>query len=334
MTPAAMDAIAADLVRALRGARSQSEFSRRLGYRSNITQRWESGRCWPTASVLLSACQNSRPALARCFERFFLRKPEWFDARDPFSTDSIAAFLRDLQGKTPLVQLAQRSGHNRYSVGRWLRGDAQPKLPEFLGLIEAASRRLLDFIATLVDPSRMATISDRWQKLERARAAAYDRPWSHAVLRALELDGYKSCKGSGERWIADHLGIEVGEVEQALELLASTGQVSKTSGKWRLDQLISVDTSRDPRRSLDLKGAWANVAVERLRAGAPGNYGYSLFSVSRADLRRMRDVHLEYVRAMQSLVAGSSPGQCVGLYCAQLLDLSAVENALESPRSQ
>jgi len=31
--------------------------------------------------------------------------------------------------------------------------------------------------------------------------------------------------------------------------------------------------------------------------------------------------------AMQSLIAASSPGQCVGLYCAQLLDLSAVDNA-------
>lgn len=329
-----MDAVAADLVRALRGARSQSEFSRRLGYRSNIAHRWESGRCWPTAADFLRACQQSRPALARCFERFFQRKPEWFDARDPFSVQNIAAFLRDLQGKAPLVELARRSGHNRYSVGRWLRGDAQPKLPEFLGLIEAASRRLLDFIATLTDPSRMATISDRWQKLERARAVAYERPWSHAVLRALELDGYKSCKGRGERWIADRLGIEDAEVEQALELLAATGQVVKTSGKWRLDQPLSVDTSRDARRSRELKGAWASVAVARLRAGAPGNYGFSLFSVSRADLRRMRDVHLEYVRAMQSLIAGSAPGQCVGLYCAQMLDLSRVDNALESPPSE
>jgi hypothetical protein len=36
----------------------------------------------------------------------------------------------------------------------------------------------------------------------------------------------------------------------------------------------------------------------------------------------------EYVRAMQSLIAASSPGQCVGLYGAQPLDLSAVENVL------
>jgi hypothetical protein len=34
------------------------------------------------------------------------------------------------------------------------------------------------------------------------------------------------------------------------------------------------------------------------------------------------------VRAMQSVIAASAPGQCVGLYCAQLMDLSALDNAL------
>lgn len=38
------DQLAAELVRALRGKTSQAQLSRRLGYRSNIVQRWESGR--------------------------------------------------------------------------------------------------------------------------------------------------------------------------------------------------------------------------------------------------------------------------------------------------
>jgi hypothetical protein len=91
----------------------------------------------------------------------------------------------------------------------------------------------------------MATVSTSWQRLERARTAAYDRPWSHAVLRALELDGYRRCAGSGEGWIAAQLGVEFAEVEQALQLLASTGQIVKVGGKWRLDQQLSVDTSQD-----------------------------------------------------------------------------------------
>jgi hypothetical protein len=51
-------------------------------------------------------------------------------------------------------------------------------------------------------------------------------------------------------------------------------------------------------------------ALGRLRAGAPGNFGHSLFAVTQTELRRLRDTHLEYVRAMQSVIAASSPGQC------------------------
>ena len=34
-------------------------------------------------------------------------------------------------------------------------------------------------------------------------------------------------------------------------------------------------------------------------------------------------LHLQYVRAMQAIIAESKPNQCVGLYCSQLLDLGA-----------
>jgi hypothetical protein len=47
-----------------------------------------------------------------------------------------------------------------------------------------------------------------------------------------------------------------------------------------------------------------------------------LFAISRNDLARLHQLHLAYVRAMQEVIASSGPSECVGLYCAQLLDLS------------
>jgi hypothetical protein len=58
-------------------------------------------------------------------------------------------------------------------------------------------------------------------------------------------------------------------------------------------------------------------------------YGFSLFEVSREDLQRLRALQLEYARAMQAIVASSRGTECVGLYCASLLDLARPEgNAL------
>jgi hypothetical protein len=97
--------------------------------------------------------------------------------------------------------------------------------------------------------------------------------------------------------------------------------VKKTRDGYKPREVIAVDTGHDPLRSRELKAAWTQTALERMRAGAPGSFGYSVFAVSRADLLKLQSIHLQYVRAMQDVIASSRPSECVGLYCAQLLDL-------------
>lgn len=165
-----------------------------------------------------------------------------------------------------------------------------------------------------------------WRRLELARRAAYEQPWSHAVLLALELR--EAERADQASWLEERLGASDRELQPALALLEATGQIRRRRGRWQLQRVLSVNTSQDRERAPALKVSWTETALTRLRRGAPGNYGYSVFAISRSDLRRLRDLHLEYVRAMQALIAASQPGECVGLYCAQLLDLAAHDNAL------
>jgi len=330
----AAERIAAQLVRALRGRRSCAEQSRRLGYASNIVRRWEAGECFPTAAVFLRAHARTHPQISRAFGEFLQRAPQWLDASDPFAPAGIAALLRDLRGKTPIGVLAARTGLNRYSIGRWLKGTAQPKLPELLCLVEAASLRLLDFVATLADPSRIPALAGEWHKLRRAREVAYEAPWSHAVLRALELDAYRRSRPSqATALLAAQLGLSPDEVDHGLRALAESGQIKRVRGKWQVERVLAVDTSADPERSRALKHAWTRVAADRLERGVPGNYGYSVFAISKRDLGQLKELHLHYVRAMQSLIAESEPAECVGLYCTQLLDLSAAPPRVAMPRA-
>jgi Domain of unknown function (DUF4423) len=312
--------IASELIRAARGRRSQTGLSRRIGYRSNVVHRWEAGQSWPTASGFLKLCQRLRIDVRRSFTRFYLRPPSWIEGIDPTSPAAVAAFLHDLQGRTPIKTLAASAGYNRYSVSRWLKGSVEPRLPEFLCLIEASSRRLLDYVATLTDPARLPCLEQAWTELTQAREAAYDAPWSHAVLRVLELEG-AHVRASDLRWVAQKLGIAESEVAGALQVLQRTGQVRAERGRLRVQRVIDVDTSREPERARRLKAVWTRVAMERLERGAPGLFGYRVFAVSRSGLRRLRELQLEYVSAMQAVVAEPQASECVGLYCAQLLDL-------------
>jgi len=324
--------IAAEVIRSLRGKRSQAAFSRRLGFKSNIVNRWEARKAFPSASTFLRIVARARPQPASVLLRFFPRPPAALLGVDLGSPAAVSAFLRELRGKVPILALAREAGCNRYSVSRWLGGSVEPRLPQFLQLIEVLSRRLLDFLARCTDPATLPSLAGAWKRLELARQAAYEQPWSHAVLRALELPAEKSRDQQG--WLLERLGASERELQPALELLAATGQVERRRGSWKLRQVISVNTSQDPERALALKVSWTETALARMRQGAPGNYGYSLFAISKPDLRRLRDIHLEYVRAMQGVIAASRPGECVGLYCAQLLDLAAGDNALAEIAAQ
>ena len=88
-------------------------------------------------------------------------------------------------------------------------------------------------------------------------------------------------------------------------------------------EIQAVDTRADPERARELRARWASVGVERLRAGAPGLLAYNLSAISRADLERIEQLQRAHYRKLVNIIAESTPGECVVLYSAQLLELRA-----------
>jgi hypothetical protein len=67
---------------------------------------------------------------------------------------------------------------------------------------------------------------------------------------------------------------------------------SRARNTYRDGWVSVVDTGTDPARSRALRLAWAKTAIARLEGEAPGYSGYAVFSISRSDLRRLRDIQL------------------------------------------
>jgi hypothetical protein len=231
--------------------------------------------------------------------------------------------LEDLRGHSPIQDLAGRIGRSRFRVARWLRGTAEPRLPDFLRMIEATSLRLLDFIASLVDPAEMPSMASAWRELQTARRAAYEMPWSHAVLRAIELEQYAALSRHQSGWIAARLGIDRAEEERCIDMLLRTGQIQRSGERFAPGPALTVDTRQDPEAGRKLKAWWARVGLDHLRAGDDGLYSYNLFTVSETDYQRLRELHLAYFRELRSIVAQSSPAERVVLANVQLLGLDS-----------
>jgi len=313
--------ISRDFVRALRGRRSQIAFSRRLGYRTNVLYVWEAGRSFPTAAAAFRAAARVGVDVRLALTRFYRRAPAWLESVDPTSPEGVAALLDDLRGRTAISELAHAAGKSRFAVARWVRGEAEPRLHDFFLLIEAASLRLLDFLAAFVEPSRLPSIQKAWTELEATRRAAYDLPWTQAVLRALELTDYQRLSRHTPGWIAARLGITVEDEQECLKLLARTGQILYRGGHWRLREVLAVDTRRDAEAERRVKGWWTSVAVERLRSAEGGIFSYNVFAVSEADLQRIDDLYRAYFRQMRSIIAQSEPSERVVLASLQLVPL-------------
>jgi transcriptional regulator with XRE-family HTH domain len=315
------DEISADFVRALRGKRSQTAFCRRLGYKSNVVYTWESKRGWPTAARMMAAVARTGIDLGAAFEAFYRMRPAWMAENDPTSPEGIAAFLNDLRGNTSIVELANYCGRNRFAISRWLKGTAEPKLPEFFLLIESCSLRLLDFIGVFVDPSSMPSIAEPWQELQIARRVAYDAPWTQAVLRALEMAAYRALPRHELGWIARQVGISRDEEVRCLGLLARSAQIRWEDEHWVIDKMLALDTRSDPKAARQLKAWWAQVGTDRLAAGAKG-FNYNLLGVSRTDFQRLKELQKAYFNELRTIVAQSQPVECVALATVQLLDLT------------
>ncbi len=319
--------VASEWLRFIRGKRSQRGFSRRLGYRSNIAYRWESGVCFPTAAETFSLVTRGSGATRRGLDVFYGSGTPPVVTEVLATRAGIAALLSDLRGETSVVELARRSGFSRFSIARWLSGAAEPRLPEFLALLEAETFRSLDFLSAFVEPTKLPSVADAWLARQAARELAYEVPWSHAVMRVLELTEYRALSKHRPGWIARRLGISRAEEQRCLTALLAARQVRFEGGRFVLDETHNVDTRADPARARALKARWLRVALNRFERGVQGVFGYNLMAVSRADLDRLRALHVDYFHKMQALVADSSPSECVVLFNTELFALDA--HALE-----
>lgn len=319
------EALAADLLRQLRGKRSQVGFSRRLKYSSNVSYLWESGRNWPTAATTLWAASRVGIDVCQAFIGFYGVEPSWLSNLDPHSPAAVATLLNDLRGDTSILELSERTERSRYAVSRWLKGQTEPRLPDFLRMLEACSQRVLDFVSHFAKVEAMPSAAEPWLQLQATRRLVSQAPWSPAVLLVLQTEDYKGLKAHEPGWIARRLGLPEAVEAECLKLLEASGQIQMSKRRYRVGRVQSVDTRSDPNAGRRLKQWWAQIGVDHIQDGKEGLYSFNVFSVSDADLERLEEMHRAYYRAMRALVAASEPPERVVVANVQLFALDRNE---------
>ena len=311
-----------ELIRALRGRRSQTALSRRLRYRSNVVYLWESGRRAPTPASFFWVAHRTGREVEAALDRFLPERSH--DRGDPWTLPGAAGVLQDLRGQHTAAELARHLGCSRHSVARWLRAETEARLPDFLDLVQYCTSGLLDFVALWVDPEELPSVAEAGRRRQAARELGREQPWAPAILLATELSAYRALERHEPGWIARRIGLAPEIEARCIELLAAAGQLERRRGLWQWVEVQSVDT-RTPERKLDLKRWWASVGLDRIGERAEGLHSWNLFTVSGADFERIQALQRQYYRAVRQVVEESASKERLVLANLQLVALDSGE---------
>jgi transcriptional regulator with XRE-family HTH domain len=311
-----MRIVSQQLLRALRGKRTQQAFARKLGYRANPITDWEHGRRTPTANEALSVAARSGVDVVAAFARFAPTVPLQSD-RGVYLLDR---WMRQLLGTTSITELSARLGRSRPAVSRWLSGSAKPRLPAFLEFVDAATGRAPDLVAELVPIERVPALKARFDVAQAARRVALERPWTEAILRVLETAQYRALQAHDSDWIARQLGLDAAEIARNLALLCEADVVVERGGKFTEHHALNVDTRGGKEALRGIKAHWLRVAAERaLDPQATDLFAYNVCSCSSEDMLRIKDLLRATYQEVRAIVAGSERCDDVGLINLQFM---------------
>lgn len=305
---------AREILRSVRGSRSQVAFSRRLGYRSNVAADWEGGHRAPTAEELLRAMARVGIDVEAGFRAFH-------GGSAARLAEGLPAWLDHLRGHTPQHEVARRSGASRHQVRRWLTGEARPRVPAFLRLLHALTGRAPDWVASLLPIGQVPSLHAPWQRARDAARLAYDEPWSSAVRLLLATDAYRA--DPTDAFVADALGLHAEQLRPIVASLLGSGLVRRVRGSLRPGEAFTADAQASSDDTRRLKHHWASVAASRLDRPQPNDLvSLNLVALSRADLARVHDLQRAYFRELRALVAASEPEETAALVLMHVLELT------------
>src|SRR4029078_377214 len=81
-----------------------------------------------------------------------------------------------------------------------------------------------------------------WADLAEQRRIAFDQPWSHALLRALELDACRAVPEHRREVLARAVGLSDELTAELIEALIACGQVVSREGRLEVARVLAVDT--------------------------------------------------------------------------------------------
>lgn len=233
---------------------------------------------------------------------------------------ALVPWLQALKGTQLGASIAERSGLSRYSVGRFLSGRCEPRLPQFLALIDALTDRLEDLVDSWVGIENVPLLQPRFARNRAARDALFQRPLCLAVMCLLDTRGLNAPREVQLRRLQATLRSSRKVVQECLDTLSAGSVIRLLGDRWVLSGSLTVDARSESEQVIAAKRFWTRIAHERAAKPEPDDVcSYNVFSIAREDYAKLKELQREFYRGARALVAASEPTDLAGLLVVQLV---------------
>lgn len=250
--------IVSELIRALRGRRSQSQLSRRLGFSYNQVSRWESGERairWKDFVELCAACGQP------------LGKNVLLLGGEPARPADHSAIFTALFDTSDPAELSARAGVSRHVARLWLDPEKSVDLEDVLRVAEGRGRSPAVFLANFLPAEQ--TIPCLAEQMTRVRKAAHycsRHPSLGVVSLFLSLKTYRDLPRHVPGFVAEHLGLTIDEEKFLLSLLVELDIIRYEADKWVHNSVGYLELCPrwpDVRKAMD---HWSGIGMKKLHS--------------------------------------------------------------------
>lgn len=289
--------VQAELIKAIRGQRTQGQVSQRLGSKFNIVYKWESGRTkisWPDFVRLCKVCKvDLKSALSK-------------SVRFHHPLDRADLLVKALGSPTDISESARVLKVSRFTYSDWLSGKRVPTLEQILKMLTSI-RGLVGFLEHLVPIEQIPSLSVESKFQKRSLQALEEEPFIFVAQLAMELDAYQKMKTHQEGYLAKKLGISLARERELIEKLLQLNRIAWRNHKYEVLDSGSVSTISQWDRHKKGVHYWARFGLDVLaQMDAPiegQKFNFLLFSVSSSTREKMQEAYRDFYFRLRALYA-------------------------------
>ena len=291
------------LLRAIRGEKTQKEINDLFNFNFNQCSKWESGEkriLWTEFIHLLELLQLDIKPVFRAPIRYFGELSEY------------ASLILYLSGGKKSAQIARDVGVSRDKVGRWLNGKQIPTLEEMLLVILTYySTMLVIIIETIVNIQNVPVIYGLYKEAYVFRDFLIKNPWVYPLSVALESKDYQKLENHKNGFLGEMIGINLEMEVSLLKKLQEFGLVAETNGKYKLLKPL-IHFTMKYKNTLPLRRFFLEKGLEYVENYPDQPAGcfmlYDVLLIPQDNLRQVIDLCFDFYNQVQKVIeTGESP---------------------------